>query len=199
MQTAIRNAYFTEKAHLIEEVMRRHYRMIRACRMEEEDVYQSLSLRMLEDLDAYLVDRNPNLDAYLRQRLGYEMFHLALPSRRYGIPGAPKMARLEILSLDAPERSTAVTRLAHQLDPAFSFWLKNEIASLQDGERAALKGFLWGKKFRCTNKALQSARAQILGSGDGFPCGGAKQKKEGQNAQNAVSAGDPYPHFPPDL
>ena len=109
------------------------------------------------------------------------------------------MAQLEIRSLDAPERSTAVTRLAHQLDPAFSFWLKNEIASLQDGERAALKGFLWGKKFRCTNKALQSARAQILGSGDGFPCGGAKQKKEGQNAQNAVSAGDPYPHFPPDL
>lgn len=182
MQTAIRNAYFTEKAHLIEEVMRRHYRMIRACRMEEEDVYQSLSLRMLEDLDAYLVDRNPNLDAYLRQRLRYEMFHLALPSRRYGIPCAPKVAQLEILSLDAPERSTAVTRLAHQLDPAFSFWLKNEIASLQDAERAALKGFLWGKRLRCTNKALQSARVRILGADGGRLSSGTNPRKGDYNA-----------------
>ena len=92
------------------------------------------------------------------------------------------MARLEILSLDAPERSTAVSQLAYRMDSAFSYWLKNEIASLQDGERAALKGFLWGKKFRCTNKALQSARVRILGADGGRLSSGTNPRKGDYNA-----------------
>ena len=95
---------------------------------------------------------------------------------------APKVAQLENRSLDAPERSKAVTRLAHQLDPVFSFWLKNEIASLQDAERTALKGFLWGKRLRCTNKALQSARVRILGADGGRLNSGANQRKGDNHA-----------------
>lgn len=182
MQTAIRNMYFMEKAHLIKETMGKHYRMIKACRMEEEDVYQSLSLRMLEDLDAYRAELNPNLDVYLRQRLGYELFHLAQPSRRYGIPCAPKMAQLQIFSLDAPGRSETFSQMVHPVDPVFSFWLKNEIASLQDAERAALQSFLRGRRLRCTNKALQSARVHILGADGSRLDRGTNQRKGEHNA-----------------
>lgn len=69
MLTAMRNRLFIEKARLIHEVMQRNYRMLKACQMEEEDVYQSLSLRLLEALQAYDSGINPNLDAYLRGRL----------------------------------------------------------------------------------------------------------------------------------
>ena len=161
MLTVMRNHLFMEKAYLIHEVMQRYYRMLKACQMEEEDVYQSLSLRLLESLDAYDSGVNPNLDAYLRQRLEYEMLHLALPSRRFGISYAPRKTRLQIFSLDELEMNRMLSELSVQGDPSFYFWLKLEIASLPDAQRMAVNSLLNGKRLHCSNKALQSARAQI--------------------------------------
>lgn len=157
----LRNRQFREKYPLIELVLRRHYRLIRACRMSGEDLRQDLSVRMLRDLERYNPRRCPNLDAYLRQRLNFEVLHQATPGKRYGIPGAPLDLSFRVLSLDAKNRDGHTLTVPCPDEQLASLWLRHEIAALPDNQRIAINKRLSGKQVRSGNKALEGARCHL--------------------------------------
>lgn len=156
-----RDRQFTEKCELIDKVMRRHYRLIQACRMSGEDLRQDLSVRMLKDLERYNPRLCPNLDAYLRQRLGYEVLHLAAPGKRYGIPGAPLDLSFRVLSLDAKNANGQTLAIPCQDEPLAILWLRHEISALPDEQRIVINMLLSGQRIRSGNKALKAARRHL--------------------------------------
>lgn len=100
MNRSTRNRLFEEKQPLIDQVMNRRRSLIEGYGLCKEDVRQELALGMLRALDAYDPARCPNLDAYLVQRLNYELLRMLPPSKRYGIPHAPKKKGFRVDSLD---------------------------------------------------------------------------------------------------
>lgn len=162
-----RNERFAEKAALIDRVVRRHYRLLRACRMSVEDIRQDLAVRMLKALDLYDARRCPNLDAYLTQQMNFELWHLTAPSKRYGIRFAPNHPSFRVLSLDA-RNMTGHTIQVGRTDEQFAvLWLTDEIASLPDRQRAAITKLLWGKRIPDNNRSLQAARSSLRARMDG--------------------------------
>lgn len=162
-----RNQQFERKTELIDRTMRQHYRLIRACRMSREDVRQNLAVRMLEALDAYNPKLCPNLDAYLMQRLKYEMLHMAAPSKRYGIRFAPRSRDFQVLSLAAKNMAGEALQVGRLDERIAVLWLWDEIAALPDGQRAAITKLLCGKRVPSSNKSLQAARRRLRAQMDG--------------------------------
>lgn len=157
----LRNQQFAEKFELIDKVIRRHYRLIQACRMSVEDLRQDLSVRMLKDLERYQALLCPNLDAYLWQRMGFEILHLAMPAKRYGIPGAPPHRLFCVLSLDAANENGQTLAVPCQDESLAVLWLQHEIAALPDKQRIVMNRLLSGEQIRSGNKALKAARRRI--------------------------------------
>ena len=60
-----RNRIFLSKAYLIDWTIRRHWTILRACRLERDDVYQELAVSLLGLLERYDPARCQNLDAWL--------------------------------------------------------------------------------------------------------------------------------------
>lgn len=161
MSREARNQQFKENYSLIDMVMRRHYRLIQACRMSREDLRQDLSVRMLKDLERYDPRRCPNLDAYLRQRMNFEVLHLATPGKRYGIPGAPLDRSFRVLPLDAKNENGQALIVPCQDERLAVLWLRYEIAALPVEQRIVIGKLLAGKRVRGGNKALKAARRRI--------------------------------------
>jgi len=160
MTTEDRNYLFEEKAYLINVTMNKHRALIRACRMEADDVYQQLSIRLLNAIDKYDWTKCPNMDAYLMVQLRYELLYIKTCSNRTGVTGAPKMG-FSLLSLDA------MNAAGYQVqDPGYGalsnfVWLEQKILSLPAAQNRAISGLLSGKRISCNNKALKAARLRI--------------------------------------
>lgn len=108
MNRSTRNRLFEEKQPLIDQVMNRRRSLIEGYKLCREDVRQELALGMLRALDAYDPARCPNLDAYLVRQLNYELLRMLPPSKRYGVPYAPKKKGFRVDSLDAMGLAKAV-------------------------------------------------------------------------------------------
>ncbi len=66
------------------------------------------SVGMLRALDVYDPARYPNLDAYLMRRLDQKLLGMLPPSKRYGVPYAPRKKGFRVDSLDAMGLTKAV-------------------------------------------------------------------------------------------
>ena len=69
---------------------------------------QTAALGMLRALDAYDPARCPNLDAYLVRQLDQVLLRMLPPSKRYGVPYAPRKKGFRVDSLDAIGLAKAV-------------------------------------------------------------------------------------------
>lgn len=155
-----RNYLFEEKEYLVNVTVNKHRRLIRACRMEEDDVYQELSLRLLQALDKYDAGKCPNLDAYLMLQLRYQLWNMSACSKRTGVPGAPKKG-FSLLSLDAPNENGLAIQVPVYDEKPNVLWLEQEIDALPSVQRKTVFRLLSGKRVSCTNKALIAARRRI--------------------------------------
>ncbi len=108
MKRNTRNRLFEEKQPLIDLVMNKRRSLITAYGLCKEDVRQELALGMLRALDAYDPARCPNLDAYLVQRLNHELLRMLPPSKRYGVPFAPRKEGFRVDPLDTTGFTKAV-------------------------------------------------------------------------------------------
>ena len=108
MNRNTRNRLFEEKQPLIDQVINRRRSLIEGYGLCKEDVRQDLALGMLRALDTYDPARCPNLDAYLVLRLNYELLRMLPPSKRYGVPYAPRKKGFRVDSLDAMGLAKAV-------------------------------------------------------------------------------------------
>jgi hypothetical protein len=155
-----RNYLFEEKAYLVNVTMNKHYPLIRACRMEEDDVYQQLSLRLVNAIEKYDSALCPNMDAYLMLQLRYELLHMRASSKRTGVVGAPEKY-FTLVSLDAKEAAGYSAQAPGYEDPSDVLWLEREISNLPADQGRALSRLLSGERVSSRNKALQAAQQRI--------------------------------------
>ena len=84
-----RNAIVEANLHCIDTVIRRNSALIRATRMEREDVYQQLAVRLIRAVENFDPDKG-NLEQHIYAQLQYEMLNCKAPDRLHGIKGLPK-------------------------------------------------------------------------------------------------------------
>ena len=86
-----RNRIVEEHLHCINTVIRQNWTLIQAARLERDDVYQQLAIRLIRCVDTY----DP-------AKLKYELLNCKEVRRLTGITGAPKdFRRGKVVSLDA--------------------------------------------------------------------------------------------------
>ncbi|MBP5717942.1 MAG: hypothetical protein J6X53_03045 [Abditibacteriota bacterium] len=101
MDTDLRNAIVEKYLPMIGKVMRRNAVLIQAARLDSDDVYQQLALRLIRAVETF----NPakgELKAHLYSQLHYELLTCKNSYRQYGITGAPRDSRqCRVVSMDA--------------------------------------------------------------------------------------------------
>jgi len=155
-----RNYTFEEKRYIIGNVMYRKAAMIRAARLDRDDVYQELSLRMLQLLDAYDPERCCNLDAYLTEMLKYHLYSLNRGSKRAGMPEAPRYG-VSMLSLNKENRFGHCLEIPAEDTDSSPEWVENEIDALPKKQRAVIDRLLSGARVSPQNKSLRAARLRL--------------------------------------
>ena len=95
-----RNRIVEEHLHCINTVIWQNWSLIQAARLERDDVYQQLALRLIRAVDTFDPEKG-ELGKHLHAQLQYEMLNCKDSRRRYGFTGAPYDLRGAVLSLDA--------------------------------------------------------------------------------------------------
>ena len=81
-----RNALVEAHLPCILSVMHQNRELIRAARMEWEDVYQQLALRLIRAIDTFDPAKG-KLDQHIYAQLHYEILNCKTPRRLYGLTG----------------------------------------------------------------------------------------------------------------
>lgn len=98
---AERNRIVEEYLPYVDHVIRRNRALMRAARLEYDDVYQQLSLRLIRAVSTYDPDKG-ELGAYIWAQLRFEMLNCKDPRRLCGMTELPGDFRREnIISIDA--------------------------------------------------------------------------------------------------
>ena len=98
-----RNRIVEEHLWCIDSVMRKNHALIRAARLDYEEVYQQLVLRLIRAVETFDSDKGV-LRIHILAQLKYELLSCKTPRRLYGITHAPADFRgRELISLDALE------------------------------------------------------------------------------------------------
>jgi len=96
-----RNCVVEEHLHCIDTVIWQNWPLIEAARLERDDVYQQLAIRLIRCVDTYDPAKG-NLKKRIYAQLKYELLNCKEVRRLTGITGAPKDFRKgNIISLDA--------------------------------------------------------------------------------------------------
>lgn len=96
----LRNRVVEEHLHCIDAVIRRNWTLSRAARLERDDVYQQLALRLIHCVDSYNPQKG-KLKQHIFARLKYELLNCKESRRLTGISGVPKDFRAEsIIHID---------------------------------------------------------------------------------------------------
>lgn len=155
-----RNRIFLSKAYLIDWTIRRHWTILRACRLERDDVYQELAVSLLGLLERYDPARCPNLDAWLSIQLWRDLLDLRPCGKRYGIPCAPRKG-FTVFSLDEPDSHGIIRELPDTGNYANPAWIEAEIERLPPLQRSAVNQILAGRRVHPRNRHLTAARLRI--------------------------------------
>ena len=104
---AQRNALVEEHLPCITAVMRHNRKLIRDARLDQDDVYQQLALRLIRAVANVDPDKG-DLETHITAQLNHELWNCLRPHRRYGITNAPRNFDGKLVSLEAfqsnPER-----------------------------------------------------------------------------------------------
>jgi hypothetical protein len=74
--------------------------LLKALRLEDDDVAQQLSIAMLKAIRNFDPERSPSLAAHIRCSLQYEILNIKRRHKPCGITGVPKGERVSFLYLD---------------------------------------------------------------------------------------------------
>jgi len=97
---AERNRIVEEHLPCIDKVIRRNYTLMRAARLDYDDVYQDLAVRLIRCVAGYDPEKG-ELEQHILAQLQYEMLNCKSSLRRYGLTQAPYDLRGAVISLEA--------------------------------------------------------------------------------------------------
>ena len=103
-----RNAIVENHLWCVKTVMKQNRALIRAAKLDTDDVYQQLALRLIRAVMSYDPEKG-NLEQHIFAQLKYELLNCKSAYRLCGLTGAPKEYRMElqktahsnVISLDA--------------------------------------------------------------------------------------------------
>lgn len=104
---AQRNALVEANLWCIDSVIRKNRPLMRAARLDYDDVYQQLAVRLIRAVAGFDPDKG-NLQQHIFAQLRYELLNCKTAYRLCGMTGAPREFRKShIISIDAlPEYSS---------------------------------------------------------------------------------------------
>ena len=97
---AQRNAIVEANLWCIDSVIRQNRPLMRAARLEYDDVYQQLALRLIRAVMSYDPEKG-NLEQHIFAQLHFELLNCKRPYRLHGMTGMPTESRGNVISLDA--------------------------------------------------------------------------------------------------
>ena len=98
---AERNRIVEEYLPYVDKVIRKNRALMKAAKLEYDDVYQQLSLRLIRAVSTYDPDKG-ELGAHIWAQLRFELLSCKKPLRLCGMTGLPKNYRRgNIISIDA--------------------------------------------------------------------------------------------------
>lgn len=94
-----RNALVEQHLWCIKAVMKQNRALIRAARLDPDDVYQQLALRLIRAVMSFDPNRG-KLEQHIFAQLQYELRSCKRPYLLHGMTGLPRDHRGKIISLD---------------------------------------------------------------------------------------------------
>ena len=94
-----RNRIVEEHLHCINTVIWQNWSLIQAARLERDDVYQQLAIRLIRCVESFDPEKG-ELGAHIHAQLQYELLSCKSSYRRYGFTGAPRDLRGAVMSLN---------------------------------------------------------------------------------------------------
>lgn len=143
MDTMIRNNIFLENEDLIRNTIRRHWPLIRALRLERDDVYQELAMAALAAIDAFDESRSNSIQAHIWMQLQYAILGLKRKHRPGGLTQFCQW-RPVIVSLECVEGLGELLEKEQPMEDALSPELKKALSKLEPSERDAVIRYLNG-------------------------------------------------------
>ena len=96
---AQRNALVEAYLPCINDVMRSNRKLIRAARLDQDDVYQQLAIRLIKAVETFDPDKG-DLETHIKAQLRYELLDCRSAYHRFGVTNAPRNLGGVIVSLD---------------------------------------------------------------------------------------------------
>ena len=97
---AQRNAIVEDHLWCIDSIIQKNRPLMRAARLEYDDVYQQLAIRLIKAVAGYDPDKG-NLQQHILAQLKYELLNCKAAFRLCGMTGAPGgFQKSDIISLD---------------------------------------------------------------------------------------------------
>ena len=96
---AQRNALVEAYLPCINDVMHSNRKLIRAARLNQDDVYQQLALRLIKAVETFDPDKG-DLETHIKAQLRYELLDCRSAYHRFGVTNAPRNLGGVIVSLD---------------------------------------------------------------------------------------------------
>lgn len=95
-----RNAYVLGHLWCIDRVIRQNDVLVEAARLDRDDVYQALAVRLIRAVELYRPGRK-SLESYISMHLKYELLSCKSAKAVYGFCGAPYDLRNAAVSIEA--------------------------------------------------------------------------------------------------
>lgn len=139
---AERNRIVEEYLPYVNQVIRRNRALMRAARLEYDDVYQQLSLRLIRAVSTYDPDKG-ELGAHIWAQLRFELLNCKAPRRLCGMTELPRDFRREnIISFEAIRED--------------SDWYRSEPMVLTTGKIPEADICFLDEAFKCNDGVLNS-------------------------------------------
>lgn len=96
-----RNSLVEQYLWCIDSVLRQNKALIAGARLEREDVYQSLAVRLIQAVDDFDPGLDASLERHIFSQLQYELLSCRSPRAKYGFQDAPYHLCNIVVSMDA--------------------------------------------------------------------------------------------------
>ena len=95
----VRNRIVEANLYRIENIIRQNKALMKAARLDYDDVYQQLAVRLIYCVESF-DPKKGKLSEHINAQLQYELLSCKDSRRRYGFTGAPRDLRGAVISLD---------------------------------------------------------------------------------------------------
>ena len=143
MDSITRNEIFLENEGMIWRVIRRNWPLIRALRLDQDDVYQELAMAALDAIDTFDPMRSECIQAHIWMKMQYAVLDIKRRYRPCGLTSFDKQRRPVVVSLDQEEGLERLLAVEFQDEvPGLSPQMRQALSRLNAEERKAVISYL---------------------------------------------------------